>query len=553
MLKRIRNFFFPPAGSSFKRRALPLAILFGVPFVCAVSAIPTWEYTNSPSFCGTTCHTMPPEYQTYQVSPHARVPCVDCHIGRGSFFTQIYRKTGHMKLLFDTVTGNYEFPIRTETMRPARDTCELCHFPEKFSDDSLRVNEHFTGGEESRPYSVYLLMHTGGGSQREGLSRGIHWHIENEIEYIATGEFEQEIPWVQVKEDGKTTVYVSVDSTIDENNLDQYTPREMDCISCHNRIAHLIPNPTGEIDTALYQGDLSPDIPYIRERAIELLSKTYDSSGEAKEAFETLDSYYQENYPDFYAENQDKIAGAIQLLIRLHGEIQYPEQELDWTTHPNNIGHRSAPGCFRCHDGKHFSSDGEMIRLECNLCHSIPLVVKPGDVEPQMALATGLEPTNHLLTTWISQHSVEYDNTCANCHTTTEPGGVSDVSFCSNSVCHGVDWQYADFEASLKMVSQLEDEDAIAIQEDRALSYQTIQPILEERCARCHDEKATRGLNVTDYQSLMAGSEDGPVIVPGSVDESLIIQTLQAGHFGQLTDGEMELLKQWIEAGAPEE
>lgn len=41
-----------------------------------------WEYTNSPAFCGTTCHTMPPQFTAYQASPHANIACVECHIGR---------------------------------------------------------------------------------------------------------------------------------------------------------------------------------------------------------------------------------------------------------------------------------------------------------------------------------------------------------------------------------------------------------------------------------------------------------------------------------------
>ena len=138
--------------------------------VVLLAVPPVWEYSNSVQFCGETCHTMPPEYQTYLVSPHARVPCVDCHIGRGLIITQAIRKTGHMRLLWDTITHNYEYPIFVSTMRPARETCELCHFPEKFSSDSLVEIQRFRQNEENTPYDIYLLMHTGGGSAREGLA-----------------------------------------------------------------------------------------------------------------------------------------------------------------------------------------------------------------------------------------------------------------------------------------------------------------------------------------------------------------------------------------------
>jgi len=191
-MNRLRRLIIPPPGSSRLRRLLSLGVVLGVPVFILLAIPPAWEYSNSADFCGKTCHTMPPEYSTYIVSPHARVPCVDCHIGRDWMAKQFVRKTGHMHLLWATITGDYTYPIRIKDMRPARETCERCHYPEKFSDDSLRVIHRYADDEQNTPYDLYLLMHTGGGSQRQGLGQGIHWHIENKIEYVVLDKEEQQ-------------------------------------------------------------------------------------------------------------------------------------------------------------------------------------------------------------------------------------------------------------------------------------------------------------------------------------------------------------------------
>ena len=558
-MRRIYTFFFHPPGTPAWSRALRLAILFAIPLVIVLMLPAAWAYSNSPEFCGTTCHTMPPEYNTYLVSPHARVLCVDCHIGRGSFYQQFTRKTTHSRLLWATVMENYEYPIYVSSMRPARETCELCHYPEKFSDDSLRVLNRFRDNEDNDPYDIYLLMHTGGGSQREGLGYGIHWHVENKVEYIATDNLEQNIPWVRVTYvDGTTTEYVSNESPLAPDELGQYKVREMDCITCHNRISHLLDTPEHLVDSALKRGDIPIDIPYVRARSVELLAERYESTEEAYESIAGLAEYYRENYPDYYAENAATIDNVIGQLQSLWSGNTFPEQELDWKTHPNNIGHRDWPGCFRCHDGKHFSDAGEAVRLECNLCHSIPQIVLPHQIEPMLPLATGIEPSSHRETTWISRHHNEFDATCENCHTTSNPGGTSDTSFCSNSGCHGTDWRYAGFDApTLALQLGIEQQPAEAPPllegfEAEGITFQDLQPVFEQACGTCHGDAATKGLKVTEYDTLLAGGEDGPVIEPGKPEESLILKVLSEGHFAQLTEEQMALLEAWIAAGAPE-
>ncbi len=555
-MRFINRIFFPSGVVNWRSR-LPW-IVGGLGVIIILLAIPpAWEYSNSPAFCGTTCHTMPPEYSTYQVSPHARVLCVDCHIGRDLLIVQATRKVGHLRLVAATILDNYELPIMVSDMRPARETCEQCHFPEKFSDDSLRVINMFSNDRNNTPYDIYLLMHTGGGSQRQGLAKGIHWHTESKVSFIATDKSEQEIPWVRVENpDGTVQEYNAINSPIDTQNLGQYKIQEMDCITCHNRVAHDIESPETAVDNALYQGDISVSIPFIRARAVELLTAvTNETADEAKQSFASLDQYYRDNYSDFYSQGKEDVQKTIDLLDYLYKESNYPEQDLTWATHPNNVGHLNSPGCFRCHDGQHFSSDGQVIRMECNLCHSIPLVSKAGEIEPLLRVATGIEPSTHLDPSWISRHHNAFDATCSNCHTTSNPGGTDNSSFCSNSGCHGINWRYAGFDApglsTLLGIYQYTPEPLL---EDFTgdPTYKVLQPMFVQVCGGCHGPVPTKGLRLTDYASALKGSENGAVIVPGSPDQSRIIAVLSEGHFASLTNHQMELLTQWISNGAPE-
>jgi nitrate/TMAO reductase-like tetraheme cytochrome c subunit len=561
VLRRLQRFFFPPAGTPLWIRALPYAVLGVLTLLLLIGGAYTWEYTNSPEFCGTACHTMPPEYTAYLTSPHARVDCVDCHIGRGFIATRITRKAGDIRHVIATAFKTYEFPIRADDLRPARETCERCHFPEKFSDDSLRERQRFATDTANTPNTLYLVMKTGGGSERLGLGRGIHWHIENQVLYLPFDPEEQEIPYVRVVEqDGSFTEYSDVEAQVDPETIDPAQLKEMDCITCHNRITHLVYTPEATVDQLMERGLISRDIPEIRRQAVELYSRLYDSVEMGVSGIGSLAAFYQVYYPDFYASNQEKVDAAIRALQEAYRQSVFPEQNSDWTSHPNNIGHKDSPGCFRCHDGKHLNADQEAVRLECNLCHSIPVVAGQQDFVAEIEISRGPEPESHLNANWISLHHQAFDATCANCHTTENPGGTENTSFCSNSACHGSAWEHAGFDApQLRQVllAQLPPTPTPAATEaPGALTFVgTIGPLFEARCGACHGlTGGLQGLNLTSYAAVLEGGAGGPAIIPGDPDQSLLVQK-QSGeqaHFGQLTPQELDLVIQWIDAGAPE-
>ncbi|MGL4651499.1 MAG: c-type cytochrome domain-containing protein, partial [Caldilineaceae bacterium] len=333
------------------------------------------------------------------------------------------------------------------------------------------------------------------------------------------------------------------------------TMQEMDCATCHNRVAHEILTPGDAVDQALRAGDISRDIPFVRSRAIDLLAAPYATTNDALAGFETLDAYYSEYYPEFYADNAGLVRSAIDTLGTLYLEANFPEQMLTYSTHPVNTGHDESAGCFRCHDGQHFSTEGEAIRLECNLCHSIPQVVRANDIEPMLPLTTGNEPDSHLTTTWISQHSLAFDATCANCHTVSNPGGVDNSSFCSNSACHGSSWEYAGFDApgiAAKLgITQLRPEPLLE-DFDGDPTYAILQPLFQQECGTCHGANPSKGLRLTDYESALAGSENGPVFIAGDPANSRAMQVLTDGHFAELTEHQLGLIETWIANGLPQ-
>jgi hypothetical protein len=502
---------------------------------------------------------MPPEFSAYQISPHARIACVECHIGREFIGNQILRKAGDVKHIVALAFKDYEFPITAHDMRPARETCERCHSPEKFSDDSLREIKHFGDDPANTPASIYLVLKTGGGSERQGLGRGIHWHIENRVLFYATDNREQEIPYVRVyNDDGTIDEYVDLEAGIDPTLIPESELEEMDCITCHNRITHLVNPPEAAVDGALARQVIDASIPEIRRKGVEVLSVPYETNAHGISGIAGLERYYQAVYPQFYAENTASVQAAIAALQDIYTQSVFIEQKSDWTSHPNNVGHKDFPGCFRCHDGSHLNAEQEAIRLECNLCHSIPVVAGTQDFVSNIEISRGLEPESHTNPNWIVGHRTYLNRSCEACHTTSNPGGTDNTSFCSNSACHGASWSYAGLDAPglaeivAAQLPPLPTETPAPVVTGVPTYAEHIQPMLETVCGACHGDNELGGLRLTTYAGVMAGSDNGAVVVPGDPDASRLVEVQQQQHFATLTADELDLVIRWIAGGALE-
>jgi hypothetical protein len=551
------HFFFPPSGSPRWKIVLPGIVVFILALLVLVGGTYGWEYSNSPKFCGTTCHTMPPQNAVYMVSPHANVTCEECHIGRASFFNQLSRKSQGLKEAYFQIFHLYELPIRAKALRPAADTCEKCHRPETFSNDSLHVIPHYGNDADNTATSTYLILKTGGGTKREGLGRGIHWHIENPVYYYATDELGQNIPYIKVKNaDGTFTGYVDVESGFNVASVDESQLKRMDCITCHNRVTHNFQQPGVSVDESMSRGLISASIPNIRNRAVVAISTTYASRDEAFKAMDAVTEAYKNT--DYYTGHEAEIQAAVDEMKVIYDRTVFLDEKVDWTTHPNNIGHINTPGCFRCHDGKHLNDRDQAIRLECNLCHSIPVVAGSQDFITNIEVNRSPEPESHLNANWISLHNKSMNATCANCHTTEEAGGTSNSSFCSNSACHGSVFTYAGFDApKLREILKIQIPTSTPTPPELPAGKNptfdnSIGALFALRCTMCHGTTPTAGLSFLTYADAMKGGADGPVIMPGDSANSLLVKIQSQKHFANFTAEELALIIQWIDTGAPE-
>lgn len=356
-------------------------------FLSAFGSFQVYEYTESVNFCGTTCHSvMEPEHTAYLGSPHARVRCVDCHVGPGADW-YVKSKLSGMYQVYSVLFEKYQrpIPVPVHNLRPAQDTCEQCHWPEKFYEFQQRRQVHFLSDEANTRWEIDLLIKTGGGGPNTGLGDGIHWHmnIDNHVEYIARDEQRQEIPWVRVTDRRTGTVreYQSGQGLTAEQ-VQAAGPRTMDCVDCHNRPAHIYRSPRNALNQALAAGRIDPALPAIKREAAKLLTQEYADRQEARRAIETgLKSYYAQEHSEVVAQRSDRLAQAVAEVQAIYAKNIFPEMKVRWDAYPDNIGHFMAPGCFRCHDGEHRSRDGQVIRNDCNACHSILAQGPPASLE----------------------------------------------------------------------------------------------------------------------------------------------------------------------------
>ena len=427
---------------------LVLVIVVAFLFVFFLASVELMHYTESTAFC-TLCHTMDPEKTAYEISPHQNVDCGTCHIGPGAV-PAVQAKLASVRYLWTYPLNLYERPIPSPipSLPPVEVACEQCHWSQKpYAERFLEINR-FAEDEANTLSRTYLLLKIGGGAELEGLGEGIHWHTENIVRYRAVDAELQEIPWAQVEIGGVITDYIASDTTLTTAEIEALPVREMGCIDCHNRATHVFLSPAEAIDQAMATGQLDTSLPYLKREALRLLEPFYETQDAAAETIASeLESFYAAQYPDIEA---SAVTAAAATLADLYQQIKFPEMKTDWRAHPDNIGHKDYPGCYRCHDGQHFDEVGESIRLDCNICHGIPQVVARGVIPPLISttrspIRSPLRPATHQSTDWVIRHQDEPDpaTSCSMCHGTENEGGSDDSSFCANSACHGTTWEFA--------------------------------------------------------------------------------------------------------------
>ena len=340
--------------------------------IVSVAAYGGVHYMESAEFCGQVCHTtMEPEYVAYRNSPHSRVACSECHVGPG-VGALVGSKLAGTRQLWDVVTRQVPRPVPppTHAMRPARDTCEHCHWPEKFHGDRVRVVHEYAEDEKNTETRTTLVMHVGGGSEKLGVGTGIHWHmnLDNAIEYVTTDPTGDVIPYVRLRgRDGRVREFVADGATPQQIAAGQR--HVMDCMDCHNRPAHTFSStPERAVNEAMAEGRIPRELPFVRREAAAAVRAKYPNRDAGLAGISRhLTEFYRAHQAD--ARLVDRaVAGTQDVWAR----NVFPVMNVTWGTYPNKIGHLDAPGCFRCHDDNHKSKDGGVIRQDCETCHGMP-------------------------------------------------------------------------------------------------------------------------------------------------------------------------------------
>ena len=391
-------------------------------FLSAVGSYEAFHFTESNEFCGQLCHSvMKPEFVAHQHSSHARVRCVDCHVGSGADW-YIRSKLSGMYQVYAVLANVYPKPIATPigNLRPARETCEQCHWPEKFYTQNLRLERHYLNDEENSPWDIHLRMKIGASHAALGLAEGIHWHINSNvrIDYIAGDERHETIPWVRYTnlKTGESTVYQDADNALDDSLITDENIRTMDCIDCHNRPSHSYKPPAFFVNEAITAGEISRELPGIKSLAMEICAEEFTDSDTARNFIrKSVMEYYESGYPEILEEKPGMVEQAITGLQNVYFENIYPEMNVRWSAYPNHIGHMEFNGCFRCHNDMHANDTGEVISKDCNLCHTIEAQGDPSDLESAL--------TGQSLT---FVHPVDIDDAwqeglCTDCHTGINP------------------------------------------------------------------------------------------------------------------------------------
>jgi mono/diheme cytochrome c family protein len=442
LAKHKRKFVVGVTVSGFFGIMLPAVLLGGNHVV---------QILDSTAFCTETCHDVHyAEAVTFRESPHSEVACASCHVGAGTA-NLVKSKLNGLRDVIPAITGNYAFPFQVplKDRRPSSETCEKCHWSEKFLGDVPQITTSYGTDEANTRQVVTHVLKVGGG--RKEVAGGIHRHSSAKIWYLPVDAKLQKIAWVSSDNgSGETTEY------IDPNLMKGITPdriaaekRLMDCMDCHNRTTHLFRPPDELIDASITDGSIDVSLPFVKREALKALVPQNTSLEQAYDKIARLEDFYRVLYPAIL---RDKGASVKAAIVRL-GEIARLttfDKGLDWNTYADNAKHDkpdadmqidwaglaasdTSPGCFRCH--------GNLVRVGGGGPENTPATAAPtlaGALGTVSANGTGAASSNDTKPNggpgpgWLAAD-------CDTCHYTLKSGLTSPVAPATSHPIDGLD------------------------------------------------------------------------------------------------------------------
>ncbi len=341
----------------------------------AIGGYRAFEFTESVTFCGKICHdVMEPEYTTYLHSPHARVACIQCHVGPGASWYVKSKLSGAYQV-YSVIFHKYPRPIPTpiRNLRPARETCEQCHWPQSFVGERRITRAFYLEDSSNTRWTLDMLVKIGRSTSGEAQRPPVHWHVTHTVQYLPTDSSSQTIPWVRVVDTtGKSEVFETSNNPFTPDSIQKISIKTMDCMDCHNRPTHVIKTPGDAVNDAMSADQIDPTIPWIKQTAVNALVPRYENTKDAMDSIGIyVDSFYKEKYPELVTTRAAQIAQAVASVQKIYRNNFFPYMRVDWRAYNDDIGHENFPGCFRCHDGNHKNADGQIIPNKCETCHVI--------------------------------------------------------------------------------------------------------------------------------------------------------------------------------------
>ena len=470
----------PPRGRSLRVR-IPrtrrgifalLLVLGAFAFAGIWTSVSLIHWTETADFCGR-CHQMGPELAAYEAGPHADVTCGECHVEPG-VEGWVKAKLNGTRQLLQVITGIYARPIPPpdhSALPPVQGTCLKCHSLDRLATANLITRTSFTEDEANTRQFVGLMIRPGSGDVFD-VNRSVHWHVLRKVEFWTPVENAEKIDLVAAtQEDGTVEEFIAQDQIevaedvqpdIDRIKADE-KGRTMDCISCHNRAGHSIPNPRRGLDADLSAGRIDPSLPFIKREGMRILWSSYPDVKAADTEVDKLRGFYELQYPDVAAAKSAKIDEAIAQIKVLYRLTATPDMKVTAATYPDFLGHLDFPGCFRCHDGgHHLVKDGvvqkEVIPATCDACHTFPQI---GTAVASLPL--GEPPATHDDPVYVFNHR--------NVATSVDPGTQS----CGE--CHARDYCLNCHKTG-----------AVNVKHDEMLTNhaQAIREAGNQSCAYCH-------------------------------------------------------------------
>ncbi|MBI2853982.1 MAG: NapC/NirT family cytochrome c [Chloroflexi bacterium] len=370
-----------------RRKKLALAVVLGMGFfgivpVMLLAGNQAVQMVDSTLFCTQVCHSVHyTEAVTIKQSGHPDITCAGCHVGSGTR-NLIKSKIKGLSEILPTIKGDYVRPIPTllQNQLPSAETCQTCHSPNEYAGDMPVIKAAFAADKHNTRSIDTLVLKLNGG--RPETSSGIHWHSTANIWYMAFGNRPEDIAWVASEDpSGEITQYVDPNliGRLDVGQI-QSGKRMMDCVDCHNRVAHPVRSTEELVDRAMAEGIINVKLPFIKLVAVNALNAQNVTVKSAEQRIDQIKDFYRTNYPDIFRSEGKSIDHAIASLKDIAILTTLPNGTNPSTYPDNNVHNRTAAdgtvdfaslarqglgqGCFRCH--------GTLVKV--SIVRSSPLV-----------------------------------------------------------------------------------------------------------------------------------------------------------------------------------